>query len=46
MLQRYNKAFSLEQANTSLIGTNAHPRHLHSAVSRRPVLQVCQLITF
>jgi len=37
MLKLCNKAFSMEQAGTDLIGTSAHPRHLDGTFSQRLV---------
>lgn len=37
MLKLCNKAFSMEQAGTDLIGTSAHPRRLDGTFSQRPV---------
>lgn len=37
MLRLCNKAFSMEQAGTDLVGTSAHPGHLDGTFSQRPV---------
>lgn len=43
LLQHYNKAFSLEQGSTGLIGTGAHPRHLHSSFTQASIMGMLTL---